>query len=68
MSLIGECDDCGIEGAQLRYKPDVPADRQTRPSICSRCRHDREARIAEQRRERGLEIPPHVDASGGVEK
>ena len=63
MSLFGECDDCG-EADQLRYKPDVPADKQTRPSICSFCRDDREARMVEQRRGGGLEIPPHVDAGG----
>jgi hypothetical protein len=63
MSLLGECDDCG-EFDRLRYKPDVPADKQSRPSICSRCRDDREARIVERRRGRGLEIPPHVDVGG----
>ena len=49
MSLIGECSDCG-RGAQLRYKPDVPLSKQSRPSICSPCRYKREELAEEHAR------------------
>lgn len=41
MSLFGSCDDCD-RARQLRYKPDVPLDEQSRPSVCARCRDKRE--------------------------
>lgn len=59
MSLYGTCDDCG-DGAHLRYKPDVPMDKQSRPSICDRCRDRREEMMHEPRDDRP--VPPHVDA------
>lgn len=58
MSLFGTCEDCG-EGAHLRYKPDVPMDDQSRPSICDRCRHRREEMMHEARDDRP--VGPHVD-------
>lgn len=42
MSLIGTCSDCGTGGVSLRYKPEVPINEQSRPSICDRCRDFRE--------------------------
>jgi len=42
MSLIGTCSDCGTGGVSLRYKPEVPVNEQSRPSICDRCRDFRE--------------------------
>jgi len=45
--MIGECEDCG-EAASLRFKPCVPMDQQSRPSICNRCRWDREELAQEQ--------------------
>lgn len=41
MSLFGSCEDCG-SAARLRHKPDVPLDEQSRPSVCARCRDQRE--------------------------
>ncbi|DAC85285.1 hypothetical protein QIT48_gp07 [Haloterrigena jeotgali icosahedral virus 1] len=49
MGLIGTCDDCGIEGVPLRFKPDVPSSEQTRPSICNDCRIEREIVLEESR-------------------
>jgi len=53
MSLLGECTDCGSV-APLRYKPSVPLDNQTRPSLCGRCRDRREelAHESDPRRDR----------------
>lgn len=65
MSLFGNCEDCG-EGAQLRYKPDVPLSEQSRPSVCWRCRDRREQLLEEQRREYepddAAALPPRYDA------
>ena len=58
MSLIGVCSDCG-RGAQLRYKPDVSIDQQSRPSVCARCRDLREELVMDHVREvehRGLDL------------
>lgn len=47
MSLFGSCVDCERD-AHLRYKPDVDLDKQTRPSVCPRCRDRREEMMHEQ--------------------
>jgi len=43
MSLVGTCDDCGVVGVPLRYKPETPVSEQPRPSVCERCRSHRES-------------------------
>jgi len=60
VSLLGTCADCGVEGVQLRYKPDVPSDEQTRPSICDRCRDEREHMLEQDRRYRDLHGAEHL--------
>ncbi|MXR22132.1 hypothetical protein [Halobacterium bonnevillei] len=60
MSLIGSCDDCGAGGVQLRYKPDVPHENQTRPSICQRCRDERAHMLEEQGQQNERPVSPHA--------
>lgn len=43
MTLIGPCSDCGAS-RRLWYKPGTPVSNQSRPSVCARCRDQREAR------------------------
>jgi len=59
MGLIGDCEDCG-EPAQLQYKPAVPIENQSRPSVCPRCKDEREYRAGMHERDmrHGEDIPP----------
>lgn len=61
--MIGTCEDCQADGISLRFKPDVPADTQSQPSICDHCRSRREELMVERRRDRGRDIPRHVSES-----
>jgi len=61
MSLIGECEDCGI-ASQLRYKPGLSMSEQSRPTICSECRYLREELVnVGNVRRRGFDYYYEVD-------
>lgn len=60
MSLFGYCEDCG-EAAHLGYKPGVPIEEQSAPSVCWRCRDRREERL-EHEPDDAAALPPRYDA------
>jgi len=73
VSLIGTCADCGREGVHLRFKPDVPLDEQSRPTICHDCRYQREDLLEDERRRRDLagaeyDAPPWADDDQDAER
>jgi len=57
VTLHGKCEDCG-RLAPLRYKPD-PVTNESRPSVCDRCREQREFMLEEQMRDE-RPVPHHI--------